>query len=417
MKILHVMPYTPVPPTFGGALRIYHLLKHMAEHHNVTIAAYGNQKDYRLLNEHFGKQVNNIHLIPPHPWIQHNRRVGQSYALLTKQSFSRLITYTHEMQLLINRLLEKNEYDIVQLEFAVMGAFQYETDAVTILDAHNVEYDNFRRIGASVPSFLRRMYYRREYKTFFSEEIKACKKSDAIFATSSRDKSILDNDVPEIPKYVIPNGVDTSYFTPADASIEPFSLVFTGMMGYVPNYDGMLYFLNEIFPLVLKKIPGVKLYIVGSQPPKNLLKRASHNIIITGYVEDVRPYMQKASVYVVPLRMGGGTRLKVVEAMAVNKPIVTTSIGCEGIDVQDGESLLVRDKPSSFADAIVELLNDKQKRERLAACGYEIARTRYDWSIISRRMEECYEEIVHRNKPHVMRNTNGNTVKRQITVY
>lgn len=414
MKILHVMPYSPVPPTFGGALRIYHLLAQMIKRHNVTIAAYGTQKDYQLLTQHFGKLVREIHLIPPHPWTQHHRRIGQSYALLTKQSFFHLITYTLDMQQLINRLLQWNDYDVVQSEFAVMGAFQYETDAVKILDAHNVEYDNFRRIGATTSSLLRRMYYHREYKTFFAEEIKACKKSDAIFVTSPRDKAILDNDVPDIPKYVIPNGVDTEYFSPKETAVEPFSLVFTGMMGYVPNYDGMLYFLDEIFPLILKQIPETKIYIVGSQPPKKLLQRASHNIIITGYVDDVRPYIRQSCVYVVPLRMGGGTRLKIAEAMAVSKPIVSTSIGCEGIDVQDGESLMIRDEPVSFAQAVVELLRDKQKRERLAARGYEIARTYYDWSLIGQKMEECYKKILLKTRPRNV--DNRAVVERQVTV-
>ncbi len=415
MKILHAMPYPPVPPTFGGALRIYHLLKHMSLRHNVTVVTYGGRDDYRLLREHFGNRLENIHLLP-YPWTQHHRRIGQCYALLTKQSFTHLITYTHTMQQLIDQLLQKNEFDIVQLEFAIMGTFNFKTDAVKILDAHNVEYDNFRRMGESAPSLGRRLYYQREYKAFLSEEIEACRKNDAIFVTSPRDKAILDNDVPEIPKYVIPNGVDTSYFTPSTGPVEPYSLVFTGMMGYVPNYDGMLYFLSEIFPRILKKIPQAKIYIVGSRPPKRLLRQASNNVIITGYVDDVRPYIQKSSVYVVPLRMGGGTRLKIVEAMAVNKPIVTTSIGCEGIDVQDGESLLVRDDPSSFANAVIELLHDKQKRERLAACGYEVAHMRYDWTIISRRMEECYENIFHRIEPQSICDTDGNAFKRQIAV-
>ncbi|MDE3056851.1 MAG: glycosyltransferase [Bacteroidota bacterium] len=416
MKILHAMPYPPVPPTFGGALRIYHLLQHMTRHHRVTVLTYGGHNEYRLLREHFGDRLQDIHLIP-YPWFQHHRRLGQGYALLTKQSFTHLITYTKNMQRLIDLLLLRNEFDIVQSEFAIMGPFNFRTDAVKILDAHNVEYDNFRRIGLSAPSLLRRLYYRREYKAFFSEEIRACRKNDAIFVTSPRDKAILDNDVPEIPKYVIPNGVDTSYFTPAAGSAEPYSLVFTGMMGYVPNYEGMLYFLSEIFPLILKEIPQSKLYIVGSLPPKKLFKLASSNVIITGYVDDVRPFIQKSSVYVVPLRMGGGTRLKIIEAMAVKKPIVTTTIGCEGIEVQDGESVMVRDEPASFANAVVELLRDKQKSARLAARGYELVRARYDWSIISRRMEECYEDIFHRNEHRTIRNANENELERRIAVH
>jgi glycosyltransferase involved in cell wall biosynthesis len=160
----------------------------------------------------------------------------------------------------------------------------------------------------------------------------------------------------------------------------------------------MLYFLDEIFLLILKEIPDLKLYIIGSRPPKKLQQRASENVIITGFVDDVRPYVARASVYVVPLRMGGGTRLKVLEAMAMKKPIVTTSIGCEGIDVRHDESVLIADDPMTFARQVIELLRSQALRQRLVRNGYDVARTCYDWNTIGNRVEEAYATLRQQSK-------------------
>ena len=169
-------------------------------------------------------------------------------------------------------------------------------------------------------------------------------------------------------------------------------------MSYVPNYDGMLYFLDSIFPLILQQSPQTKIYIVGSNPPKKLLRRATHNIIITGFVEDVRPYVYRSSVYVVPLRMGGGTRLKVLEAMAMKKPIVTTSIGCEGIEIVNGSSAIIADELQAFADSVVQLQKDSALRQKLITNGYETMRTHYDWNVIGEQVESLYQMFYSKQK-------------------
>jgi polysaccharide biosynthesis protein PslH len=163
-------------------------------------------------------------------------------------------------------------------------------------------------------------------------------------------------------------------------------------MKYVPNYDGILYFLDEIFPFILKKIPDAKIYIVGNGPPVALQRRASENIIVTGFVEDVRPYVWRSKAYVVPLRMGGGTRLKVVEAMAMRKPIVTTSIGCEGIEVKSGEHVFIADQPEEFARSVIAILNDSVSHLPVADRGYQLARSRYDWKSIGGLMEAVLQK-------------------------
>ena len=397
MKILHLSPYCPVPPNFGGALRIYHLLKGISKNNEVTFVTFGRESELKLLTDHFNSKAKAFHVVSP-PWTWSYRRIAQFYALWTSGSFFSLFSKSMEMQKKLDEILEAEDFDIVQMEFPIMGNFELKTDAVKILDEHNIEYDNLFRMWKYQQNSLRRIHYYREYKKSYDEEITTCKKMDAIFVVSERDKMILNKDVPSIPKFTIPNGVDTSYFYPSFDEPEPYSMVFTGMMGYFPNYDGMLYFLDQIFPLILKKIPQAKVYIVGNSPPKALQDRSSENVIVTGFVDDVRPYVWGASLYVVPLRMGGGTRLKVLEALSMKKPVITTSIGCEGITVSDGESVLIEDDPQNFAMRAVDLLKDLAMRKILSSNGYELIRSTYDWEIITAKIDESYQKILSMQK-------------------
>ncbi len=391
MKILFTLPYIPVPLTFGGAIRVSHMIKIAAEHHDVTILTFGTPEEERALRKALDMRIK-VHVVSD-PWVRNFRRAGQLYALFTKHSFFYKLVESKEMKSILERLLAENDFDIVQTEFSHTAAYDLPTNAVKILDTHNVEYDNFRRIYENAHTPLRRLHYYLEYKKFCNEEQAACRRYDFVFTTSKRDKIILDGDVPEIPKYVIPNGVDSSYFIPSQETPEPYSLVFTGAMSYVPNYDGVLYFLDDIFPRILQQEPKAKIYIVGSKPPGMLRRRTSDNIIVTDYVEDVRPYVYRSSVYVVPLRMGGGTRLKVLEAMAMKKPIVTTSIGCEGIEIVNGNSAIIADEPQEFANSVVQLLRNETLRKKITDNGYEIMRTQYDWKIIGEQVQTLYQTL------------------------
>jgi glycosyltransferase involved in cell wall biosynthesis len=219
------------------------------------------------------------------------------------------------------------------------------------------------------------------------------RRQDAIFVTSERDAALLAG-VQEVPKFVIPNGVDLDYFRPALGRVRPHSLVFTGSMNYYPNADGAVYFLQEIFPRIVREVRDATITIVGNSPPKNLLKFRAPNVEVTGFVPDVRPFIDRSAVYVVPLRMGGGTRLKVMEAMAMKKPVVTTSIGCEGIRVRHGESVTIADEPDRFAGQVVELLRDPQRASRLSEAGHETVRAFYGWDSIGKILEKTYECLI-----------------------
>ncbi|MFI5252984.1 MAG: glycosyltransferase [Bacteroidota bacterium] len=392
MKVLHIMPYSPYPPIHGGAIRVLYLLKHLAQHHDVSVVCFGEEKDADRLKSVLNCQLDEVYTVHS-PWTRMYRRPGQLYSRFTSMSYLQTACYSTDMQKKIDEILAEQDFDLVFSEFCMMGWYQLKTNALKILDAHNIEHDNYSRMVKLEQSLIKKNQYISESKKLRCEEIATFKRQNALFATSQRDTEIIESLAPGIPKFVIPNGVDTSYFVPNITSVDPHSMVFTGMMGYTPNSDGMLYFLDEIFPMITKEIPDAKITIVGNNPPAVLQKRASDNVIVTGYVDDVRPYVWNSKAYVVPLRMGGGTRLKVCEAMSMKKPIITTSIGCEGIDVESGKHVFIADTPGKFARMVINVLQDRSDHARLVENGYKLVRSVYDWSVICHEMETILQKL------------------------
>ncbi len=394
MKILNLIPYTPVPPAFGGALRVYHLLRWMARHHEVHVLAYGSPDDPARMEAALGQPANRTTMVPIPRWLDEKwKRFGQIYSFLRNTSFTEVVSRNKDMQRALDRCLDQNSFDVVQIAYPVMGYFTFRTDAVRVLDGSNVEYDIHRRVAQSATSAVRRWWSDYEYRKLYPQEIAISREQDGIFLPSQRDIDLLAKDVPDVPMFVIPNGVDTSYFRLDEGGKEEHSLVFTGAINYYPNTEAVEFFVNQVLPQIRARVPDVKLYVVGNSPPESVRALASDHVVVTGFVDDVRPYVQRSSVYVVPLLSGGGTRLKVLEAMSMGRPIVTTSVGCEGIPVVDGESVLIADGAAAFADATVRLLRDKELQRRLTPRGLELVRSRYDWSTIGGQLEDAYTAV------------------------
>ncbi len=396
MRILQFAPYSPVPPVFGGALRTYHLLKGLAGRHDVTFVTFGTGEDSSRLKEAFGTCLEEIQVVRAnqfpreHAWWRMLRALGNGRSMYAQYTISAA------MQAALDRLYAKRHYDVTLVEFPHMGIFRLSRNTVTVLDEHNIEYYNFRRMFAGVRSPARKLLYLHEYRKTYREELSVCKKVDAVLTTSQNDLDILEREACRTPKFVVPNGVDMEYFAPAECEPEPFSMVFTGTMDYLPNQDATIYFLNEIFPLIKRSLPGARVYIVGKNPPDAVRRRASADVVVTGYVDDVRPYVRRAAVSVVPLRMGSGTRLKILEALAMRKAVVTTSIGCEGIDVRDGIEAAIADRPELFAEKVVNLLRNGDTASRLGRNGYELAKSRYDWDVVADSLDLVLADLVRK---------------------
>ena len=193
----------------------------------------------------------------------------------------------------------------------------------------------------------------------------------------------------------MPNGVDCSYFTPSKNGMKPHSLVFTGSMDWEPNNDAIFYFIKHIYPLIKKKVQEISFTIVGRDPSDALIKLASKDksIELTGRVDDVRPYIANSCLYIVPLRIGGGTRLKILEAMAMGKTVISTSIGAEGLEVTSEENIILADEPQVFAKRALELFENNNLRKNIESSGRKLTEQKYSWDIIADKLGETWEAV------------------------
>jgi glycosyltransferase involved in cell wall biosynthesis len=209
-----------------------------------------------------------------------------------------------------------------------------------------------------------------------------------------REKRIIQGLAPDTPVLAAPNGVDLDYFRPSSEPGDDNAIVMTGFMKTRPNIDAALHFVEEVLPHIVAARPNIVFYIVGGGAPDEVKRLAGPHVVVTDTVPDVRPYVHGSAVFVVPLRMGGGTRLKVLEALSMKKPLVSTSLGCEGIDVKHREHLLIADAPIAFANAVLELLDNKALAATLAHQGHELVERQYQWKTVVDNVEAFYGELL-----------------------
>ncbi len=418
MRILWVTSYAPWPPDFGGARRTYHLIEQAARAgHAIHLLAFGDADPHRqaAARAALGRLCAAVELIVDpavlpaalghgDPAAVARKRRGQLRSLLSLRPYQ---YYAHRSAAMQARLdaLAAEPWDLVQVEFSQMGYYRLPVGVPAVLDLHNVEYEVLvRAAGARGGGATRRLYNQAEAVKFRRDEPRLWRRFTALLTTSERDRRQVLAHAPQLPVTVVPNGVDTAFFHPAPpdhrASATP-AVVFTGMMAYYPNQDGVLYFAEQIWPLVRQAIPAARLLVVGTDPPAAIraLAEGDSGITVTGAVPDVRPYVWDAAVCVVPLRMGGGTRLKIVEALAMAKAVVSTTVGCEGIDVTPGQTLEVADTPAAFAAATVALLRDPARRAALGQAGRALALAHYDWTAAAHPMLAAWVRLARSGDP------------------
>lgn len=316
------------------------------------------------------------------------KRRGQLRSLASLRSYERLTYGSPALQRALDRVCRKWRPDVIVVEFAQMGYVQFPEGIPVVLDAHNVEHEIVQRLAQIDGSLPRRVYSRVNAWKLRREEIGLVRRVDRIAVTSERDAAEFERLVPGCRPVVIPNGVDCREFAPRPAEDGGGSLLFFGALDYYPNADAVLTFHREIWPGLRQRYPDLTWKIVGRQPPSAVsLVGDSPGVTVTGFVDNICESIAGAGVVIVPLRAGSGTRLKVLEAMAMARPVVSTSLGVEGLDVVDGEHLLIADQPEDFTRAVARLLDSPEERERLAAAGRRLVEERYDWQEIAGRFE------------------------------
>jgi len=307
---------------------------------------------------------------------------GKSYLLNSHTS--------REVQDAIERLFACNHYDAVLFESVLMAGYLLPQDVKIVIDQHNIEYELLLRTFQRETAWLRKWYNWLENRLLKPVEIRRCLRADVVLVTSEREHLVLKGMVPDKPIEVVPNGVDIDYFHENDTRQElPGRIIFTGAMDYYPNVDAVLFFAQQCWPLIRDSLPDATWQIVGRNPMPEVRKLAElPGVTVTGSVSDVRPYLGAAEVAIAPLLIAGGTRLKILEALAMQKAVVSTSVGCEGLSVVSGEHLIVEDLPQKFALAVIKLLRSSEARTAFGAAGRRLVEAEYRW-------ERCGDRLLH----------------------
>jgi len=385
LRILWIKANKLLPVHSGGDIRSYNIARQLAQRHELTFLSYydgAKDRDYeRQLGERFpgaiciatekaeGSLLNRGidyvgHLASPLPYA-----VGRFACKAVQQK--------------LQELFDEHRFDVAICDFLDAAVnFPSQLSTVSVLFQHNVESEIWRRHAATESNLVKRRMYSMEFKKMARFEGQAVRKFHHVIAVSEHDRSLMEAWVESSRITVVPTGVDLEQYKP-DVSKSPASpmVMFVGAMDWEPNIDAMEYFCRQIWPVVLARIPDAKLRIVGRNPGQRVRALTAPSIEITGRVSSVAEHLHDASVVVVPLRIAGGTRLKIYEAMAAGKAVVSTSIGAEGLDVHDGRDIVLADDPDSFSDAVLTLLSDHLSRRQYERAAAELA-ARYDWAVI-----------------------------------
>jgi glycosyltransferase involved in cell wall biosynthesis len=402
MRVLFLTPYLPTPPRFGGQRRLHGLMAEVARKHEVLSLSFvdPNQEPAHAAESlrETGAYCRRVVTVPNRllEVAGAEKRARQLRSLFGFRSYEYAVNRMQAMQVALDGVLARERPDVVQVEFAQMAVYRFGRKGQgprLCLDEHNIEYDVLRRTAGADVGLVRRAYNAVDWRKLRAEERSAWRAFDGCVVTSARDEQLMARDAPTVRTAVVPNGVDIDSFIPSDVPPEPDTVLFFGAINYYPNTDGLLFFLREGWPALKARRPGARLRIVGPKPPPSIATWPDPSVEVVGYVDDVRKEIARAAVIVAPLRIGGGTRLKVLEAMALGKAIVSTTLGAEGIDTTHERDVLIADDGEGLAAQLARVLADDALARRLGSAARKLAVDRYSWRAATDTLLQFYERI------------------------
>lgn len=415
MRILWLKSDLLLPLDKGGRLRTWHLMRQLAKRHDITYMAFaenGQEKDVDGMREVAADVVTVPRTDPAKRSLLFYMDAARYLADPLPYAVAKYRSPAYKAKL--NTLLRERQFELIVCDFLVPAVnLPNSLPCPAVIFTHNVEAEIWRRHAETKANVPARWLYRLQHKRMLRFEDDTLQRFDGILAVSDADRETFARLYPETakkPMWVVRTGVDTEYFVPSGKPVTDPHLVFTGSMDWLPNEDAMKYFCSDILPLVRRQEPRVTLSIVGRAPTpavKALAGDGPGGIVVTGTVDDVRPYMHKAAVYIVPLRIGGGTRLKIFEAMSMGKAVVSTTVGAEGLPVVAGEHALIADAPQAFADAVLTLIRDAAARTKIESAARTLVVQNYDWSAVSGELDEALRICAGRAQPTKPRRAPG----------
>jgi glycosyltransferase involved in cell wall biosynthesis len=397
VRILWIKVGGLFPVHTGGRRRSYEIVSELAKRHPVVLlTTHGPGDDPSSLAGAFAdcESVASVpHAIPKQGSARFAGALARSW--FSALPVDLLRCRSTALRRRVRAELKRGRFDVVVADFLAAESNLPEERPPVVLFEHNVEHRIWQRMRDAERRPWRRALLEIEWRKLRRCEARACARSDRTVAVSDVDRVQLAALADGADVVAVDTGVDTTYFAPRGYPERAHELVFTGAMDWFPNEDAILRFLETTLPLIRRAVRDASLTVAGRNPTARLRAAAARaGVRVTGTVDDVRPYLARAAVVVVPLRIGGGTRLKIFEALAMGKAVVSTAVGAEGLPTTPGEHLLVADEPDPFAAAVVALLSDPARREALGAAGRRLVESRFSWPQVARRFERHLQEVI-----------------------
>jgi len=385
-KILIISPYFPFPARDGGKVRLYNLIKHLSQKNEVYLLAYiepNADKNCVELAKEFCTDVFPV--------------LREEDKRIIKDDIPRSVSffYTQAMINELQKVLDVVKPDVVQLDFLIMTQYVKHIKNVPVFyTEHDMGLLDFNQSFHDRDLNDTERFF--EWKKLISYEKHILDYFCSVMVLTDRDKTLIENLNNNVKATIIPTGVDTEFYKPNICSDEEKNLIFVGHYRHFPNADAIIYFVKNIYPKIIQKIPNIKLYIVGSGVTKSVENLQTENIIITGEVEDIRKYLRQPNIFVAPVRLGGGIKGKVLEAMAMGVPVVATKEAVSGIDYANNNFALVSDDIDIFADNVVKLLKDESLYKELSVNSRKIVEEYYNWKNIADKLNDFYSNKLNK---------------------
>ncbi|MCL4500159.1 MAG: glycosyltransferase family 4 protein [Chloroflexi bacterium] len=390
MHILFLSGWFPYPQDNGSKIRIFNLLKGLSARHRVTLLTFSDSTELGGAVGELDSVCDRVNVIPKNDFRPTSPKAILGAFSPTPRSL--VDTFSQEMARAISENLRNGCDMVIASEATFLPYSQILRDRPALLEDIELASVYDRYVNSSSIRRVRHMLTWLKTKQYVSRQLSAFR---ACTVVSERERIILRRAAPAVGSVeVVPNCIDFGRYAGKQSEAEPNSLIFTGSPTYSANYDAVSFFLDDILPIVKKECPQVRLKVTGKYEGVDLAPGfGGDGVELLGYVPDVRPLIAGSQVSIVPLRQGGGTRLKILEAMALGTPVVSTSKGAEGLDVTHGENILIADRPSDFAGCVLELLSDSDLRAKLGENGRELVRAKYNWESVMPRFLDLVERV------------------------